>query len=346
MSADLTICTVSYESGPYIGPNLALTERLNPDMNPHHWLICENSPASSPYRFSSSERENVILVEGLQAEDYGKATGSYHHAAGLARLLPLVKTRFLLVLDPDFFIIYPHWISAVLSYMEQNGLSFFGAPWHASYITKYRYFPCVHCVFIDLSKVDITTLDFRPAFDEAMPEPTEIPFLLKPFLTLLTKNQPERQRFLIDKRQTVGSSPDTGYRIYRQYAKDQKHRHACLTPAFNPAQDSKYLRNKTNRFLERLCPETLSYAPKRKDSYTPRHFRDVGGLDAGQWGWDEFFWQEHPFGFHIRNYLKTKHSVSTVGDQARGLEQALNSWPPFSGWFSTESQLLNAAYGK
>ncbi len=344
MAQDLTICTVSYDSGPYIGLNLALTEGLNPGMTPR-WLICENSPGS-PYRFSSSGQRAVEVIEGPSAQDYGKATGSYHHAEGLARLLPLVKTRFLLVVDPDFFMVYPQWISAVISHMERNGLSFFGAPWHSSYITKYRYFPCVHCVFIDLSKVDIATLDFRPAFDETEHRPAEIPLMLKPLLPFFTKKQPERQRFLVDKRQTVGSSPDTGYRIYRQYAKDSKYRHECLTPAFNPARDSKYLRNKTNRFLERFCPESLSYAPKRKGSYTHRHFRDAGGLDAAQWGWDEFFWRERPFGFHIRNYLKTKHNVSTVADQARCLEQALGSWSGLSGWFGDGSAQLNAAYGE
>ena len=80
MAQDLTICTVSYDSGPYIELNLALTERLNPGEQPR-WLVCENSPAGSAYRFSSSRQDAVSIIEGPPAQDYGKATGSYHHVA-------------------------------------------------------------------------------------------------------------------------------------------------------------------------------------------------------------------------------------------------------------------------
>ena len=73
-----------------------------------------------------------------------------------------VTTRFLLILDPDFFIVRRDWIADCLAHMQAHELSFFGAAHHPRRPTKFRYFPSVMCTFVDLSRVDRHDLDFNP----------------------------------------------------------------------------------------------------------------------------------------------------------------------------------------
>lgn len=73
-----------------------------------------------------------------------------------------VDTPYLLVLDPDLFVTCPHWIVECLDHRERRRLRFFGVPWHARWYRKWRGFPCVHFLLIDLRQVDIGELDFTP----------------------------------------------------------------------------------------------------------------------------------------------------------------------------------------
>lgn len=90
--------------------------------------------------------------------------GSYQHAAAVNQFLRdnEITTPYLLILDPDFYIVRNQWIADVTNHMSKRGLAFFGAPWHPKWYSKYRYFPCVHCMFIDARQIDCRHLDYTP----------------------------------------------------------------------------------------------------------------------------------------------------------------------------------------
>lgn len=114
----------------------------------------------------SIDMPNVTVHRGQPPEPHkpNACRGSYQHSAALNQFLRdrSVYTPYLLVLDPDFYIVRSNWIDDVITHMASRGLAFFGAPWHPKWYSKYRYFPCVHCMFIDARQIDCHELDFTP----------------------------------------------------------------------------------------------------------------------------------------------------------------------------------------
>ena len=95
---------------------------------------------------------------------------------------------------------------------------------------------------------------------------------------------------LIFKRKSIlGSSRDTGYRVYERYF--DKVRSECAQPVFNRSVKIKppYL-----RFLLNL----------KKGYYSKKGFKDLGYKEACSRGWDEFLWKGEPFGFHLQGAQK------------------------------------------
>ena len=314
---DLTICSVSFHSRKYLELNWELTKYLNP-FTELTWVIIENTPPESDDRVEA--RSNEFLVLGGYASDPSKKRpASYHHGVALNKALGLVKTRFVLILDPDFYIVRRNWIAEVIQYMQTQEIAFFGAPWHPKWYIKYRYFPCVHCMFIDLAQVSIDTLDFRPGQEdlgsEKNPPKGEQPARKAHILVSLKRWTPPLVRRAgclgrrivqnLRHRKIIGSSQDTAYRLYRQYGQNRQVRSECLAPVYRPdVERPAYKKWGLNRLLDRLFPDRLSYVPKRPGYYTRVGFRELGYADAAGDGWEEFMWKGSPFGFHIRGYIQ------------------------------------------
>src|SRR5574343_258005 len=143
----LTICTVSYGHRALIELNIELVRKMNPD-SIVKWIIVENSSEEISNKFTEGEYDNYKVIKGIPNNFTGIAPASYHHASGLNAAIKEVKTRYVLVLDPDFYITRKNWIVDVLGYMDFRDLDFFGAPYNPKRYMKYRYFPCIHCMFI------------------------------------------------------------------------------------------------------------------------------------------------------------------------------------------------------
>lgn len=161
----LTICTVNYKTEAILGLNKRLLLQLNSSVD-ITWLVVNNT------RYDE-ERSSRPLLDTYFTElpcvarpknIYGM--DSYHHGFGLNSCLEHVHTRYMLVLDPDFFILMNDAILHVLLHMNKHGLAFFGAPWHPKYIKKYRDFPCPHCLFIDTDIAKVESLDFAPKYED------------------------------------------------------------------------------------------------------------------------------------------------------------------------------------
>jgi len=307
VSAALTICTVSFRSEPFVVRNVDLTASLNPDADVR-WVIVENGPGRLTDRLG---RDRVQIVGGpapdLDRDERSRA--SYHHAAGLQLALEHVETRFALILDPDLYVVRPGWIEDVLSHMQTRELAFFGVPWHPRWFTKYRYFPCVHCLFVDLGRVPRELLDFTPeitpktrgkvAIDHTR-QARQMDRVRRRIRRRLKRWKVVRE---LGRRRSIGGSYDTGYRIYLAALKRRNLRHEAALPVYDPRLDSIQGAGRLSprdRLIDVALPDRRRFTPRRRRSYATTGFVTVGLPDLRALGWEEFVWRERPFAFHLR----------------------------------------------
>ena len=251
---DLTICTVSFGHQELIELNLMLTRALNPEFEQKiKWLIADNAYENEKKRLKIDDKR-VHVTPGISDASAG---ASQHHAVSLNALIGEAKTQYLLVLDPDFYILTSDWCSKVLNHMRRENLSFFGTPWNPRYNNNYRYFPAVHCMFVDLHRASIQSLDFRPLLDR-LDTPTSIkgPLDYIPFLA---------------KRRRV--SWDTGTRIFEDYKLRKDLLSECTTPVFR--EDRGACGSILTKLLEPLLPDEYCYFPKNRNSYVTSGFYEM-----------------------------------------------------------------------
>ena len=153
----VTVCTVSFHNAPHLRLNWALADALNREEAQIDWVVAENTPPYSDDRLDPGD-QRFKVIEGVGPEH----SPNFQHTLALHKCFDFVTTRFLLVLDPDFYIVRPNWVRTVTEHMQRHALTFLGVPWHPRFSDKFRYFPAVHCFFVDLDRIDIKELDFRP----------------------------------------------------------------------------------------------------------------------------------------------------------------------------------------
>lgn len=314
----LTICTVSFHSKRYLELNWELTRYLNPSKQ-ITWVVIENTPPGSDDSLGL-ETDRFHVFSGYEI-DLGKwCPASYHHGIALNKALGLVNTRFLLVLDPDFYIVKQNWMTEVIQYMQANDLASFGAPWHPKWLRKHRYFPCVHCIFIDLAQIDIDTLDFTPGQDDRGEDESILANgrdfrkrssfpTLKRRITTFVHHLARLGLGVIyndlQNRKGIGSQQDTGYHLYQQFGHSDQFRSECVIPVYRPDAEGPVQSTRfVSKLLDRLLPDHLSYLPKQPGYYTQVTFRELGYADLRIYGCEEFMWQNAPFGFHLRHYRR------------------------------------------
>ena len=320
---ELTIVSVYHDS--YTRRLIELNEELVRKLNPSAkwiWLAGDNSlpetvTGDSNQRSSINDKERFFKPEHAGILDrkkfktvrsygytfnsvsHGKFWAAYSEADGLRQCFKEVRTRFLVVLDNDFYIVRPAWIDEILCYMTGNGLAIFGAPYYPADYAKFRYFPSApFCMFADLEKVSVSSLDFNPRF-HLLPN-TENEKTKKALFPL----------FSIKLRKAlVGSSPDCGYNIFERYYSDPDFNFECLNPVYNPFKESgiaSKLGITISRFFEYFLPDRLAYIPKKSGYYTNQGFGSCGYFEVRSRGWQEHMWKGRPFGFHIRGMRQRK----------------------------------------
>ncbi len=282
---ELTLCTVSYESAEWLRLNLDLVKQLNPGVR-FHWLVAENSPPGSSGRLYRCE-PGFEVFDGAEYEDRRYGSASYHHAAGLNVITRIASTRYLLILDPDFFIIRRNWIKDVIAYMRSRDVAILGAPWHPKRSSKFRYFPCAHCTFIDLHKIHRDRLDFSPDYEG---DPAWLGLREHPGSRL----NAVIARLTLARRRRVGRARDTGWRLLHYHREHPSVKVECFQPVFKPRV--------VRRMLDLFFPDHLSLTPKRRGYFSKTGFAVHGFPDVQSNGWEEFLWNREPFGFHVRCY--------------------------------------------
>ncbi len=305
---ELTICTVSYESTEWLRLNLELVRRLNPDSG-FRWLVAENSLADSTTRLGSDE-PGFEVIEGAAHETKPYGSASYHHAAGLNIITRLVSTRYLLILDPDFFILRKNWIQDIIAHMRSGNVAILGAPWHPKRASKFRYFPCAHCTFIDLHKIPKETLDFAPDYENN-------PGLMNATMRRHSRINSLTARLTFAKRRRIGSARDTGWRLFRRHSNDPSLKIECFQPVFQPRA--------RRRFVDNFFPDHLSLTPKRRGYFSETGFTTYGLPDLQSNGWEEFLWNNAPLGFHVRCHpIRNMKSDQPISNHYKAVKTLLD----------------------
>ncbi len=303
---DLTICTVAFRSQFYLDLHWELTRQLNnPQDVDWKWIVVENTPAGESECLQDHERFK-ILPRIEPSENYAMHPAGYQHAAGLNEALSHVHSRYVLIVDPDFFIIRKNWIKDTLEHMQRNHLSFLGSPYHPKWYTKIRYVPVGYCLFIDLDQVNRKDLDFVVYDSSQKLISDNLKKTVPPFLRKTLSPLASRLRWLIFNRRMIEKEHDTGWHLYRKM-KESDYKYECLVPVFRPQQNftgKAYLAPTLNNFIERFLPDERSYIPKRAGYFSLTGFKERGYPDFNALEWEEYLWQDEPFGFHLRGYPK------------------------------------------
>lgn len=300
----LTIASVyhSLESKKLLDLNYDLVKMLNPEGR-FEWLVADNTPQGFAEKIDGGK---FIVLPGLaMPTNIPKwLRGSFQHSLAVNNSIKYIKTRFALFLDIDFYIVKPNWVSEITAYMEKNALWILGAPWHPQHTIKPRYFPAIHCLFVDFSKVDKSSLDFSPEYD-FWKEDRKQPWSEK-VIKRIIKISPS-----FGERMQIGQSKDTAYKIHKRYYFNQQAKFECFKPVFNPTEEG------VSPLLESFLPDCFSKVPKRKDYFSKKGFRELGYFGVRQYGWEEFLWQGEPLGFHIRGSHKLKDDFENKIDVIR-----------------------------
>ncbi len=319
--ADLTICSVFHNdmTRQILELNEEFVRKMNPGMN---WVrFAANNSRKEIIRLKDPnilEFPPGIIPEGIP----NFTLVGYDAGSAMNGMLPHIKTRFVLFLDYDFFIIRPGWIKDVLNYMDERKLAILGVPYHPKYYGKVRYFPSQHCLFVDKNLVgkEFYEWDFMPQYsaEELKKTVTAAKYKSEHKVLEIKKKANYFRRFLrdnIQKRRYLAFSKDIPYDLYRRYFKQNKIKYECFLPAavIGDFVRNYYIKNaKWHPFLyllEKMIPEKWSYVPKKKGYFTFSKFKDAGKFDVMGEGMEEFFWKDAPFGFHMRGFKERQYKA-------------------------------------
>jgi len=187
-------------------------------------------------------------------------------------------------MDPDFYVIRRGWIDSVLSSMRDGELGFLGSVWNPRWYYQYRDFPSVHFMLIDLQRIAIEDIDFKPEISDDR------------WWQLINRHATPIPKAL---RETLKAQRcrDTGWRIYRRYRRDPAVRTDRLLPHYVPPEDRRY---RWERKLGAVMPASWRKYPINRSSYTEESFLRESLPMAYELSWEEFFWRGAPFAVHLR----------------------------------------------
>ena len=278
----LTICSVAFRARACLDLNHGLMHRLNPGAALPEWLLFDNNTESVETIDRDDPRFTVVPASG------GGFVLGYDHAIGISGLLSRVKTRFLLIQDPDCFILRPDWIRDVTQHMERHELGFFGTPINPRRHNSYRYFPYMVCMFVDLARVPIRDLCFVP---DVWRTGASLSYRMRRSLTRIPKAGSFFRGLLTEQYKT------NGWRIKAEYGGGDRVKFECVQPVWDV--NDTIPPGSLKRWIHGLTPDVMSPVPKKRGYCSPRGFTSMGAPDVAALGWEEFVWQGRPFAFHV-----------------------------------------------
>lgn len=325
-NSEITIFSVyhSEKTKRFTELNYETAGKLNPGVN-FHWVVGDNSPVSLGVKIDKNKFE---VIEGFPELPPGVpdwCRPSFFHTLALNKIAAQArpKSRFVLIIDADFLIIYPDWIESVIGHMKENNLAFLGAPYHPRDYTKTRYFPSVVCLFIDTEKIDLRSVDFRPQYPDVLSS-LDGKAYPETWTEKVFKKIRKLSGLYLGRRFKVRTSRDSGYGLYKKYYKSD-FASECLTPVFKSkgfAGGPKVEIEAKDTFIEKFLPDRLSFIPKKPGYFSETGFRERGYFDIVGLGLEEYLWNDRPFGFHFRGTYVTKR---TPEEEANIAEEAVRN---------------------
>ena len=266
------------------------------------WLLVDNSPDQA-LRAVAKEC-GFLWIEGVALPEAHAgaplhAIGSFHHALGLSRGVDAASARYLLILDPDFFLLGQDAVSTLLARMKDDKLVALGVPWTPDLHYKWRNAPCMHCLLIDLEQIPKEALRFEPSnglsVNKIVNHYARFARLFHRWRPLLS---PVHQ--LTTGRIGIGHSCDTGWQLARWLLQHHPGRVGLLPAAVVDRRRFRHpwhLRYEWGWNLERYLPQRWSYLPPAN------HYRLSEGADVSdlvQFGLDAFCLEDNIFAVHVR----------------------------------------------
>lgn len=278
----LTICSVAFRAKFCLDLNDQLMRRLNPGAALPEWLLFDNNTEVDEAIERNDSRFTVVPAPG------GEFVLGYDHAIGISGLLQRVKTRFLLIQDPDCFIVRPDWIRDVTQHMDRHELGFFGTPINPRRHNSYRYFPYMVCMFVDLARVPLRDLCFVP---DVWQTGVSLGYRMRRSLTRIPKVGFFLRGLLTERYKT------NGWRIKAQYGRGDLVKFECAQPVWDV--NDTVPPGSFKRWVHDLTPDAISPVPKQLGYCSPRGFASMGAPGVAALEWEEFVWQDRPFAFHV-----------------------------------------------
>ena len=336
---ELTICSAYHtlERKYLLDLQWDLIHTLNTNKN-WVWVVADNTPPGY-LAVDKLDSKKFKVIDGVSPRTIiprnapKNYQGAYHYGDAVNKAIAHASTRFLLVMDNDFFLVRHEWINDVLEHMQNNDLAFFGVPWNARRTGPYRYFPAIHCFFVDLKKVPLETLDFNPFFDD---DPLRTPFFRK-LEERFSFTFPYRARKMLkifsvaDRKTHIGSYRDVAYDVFRRYGNRKGIYYESASTVYNPYTEISVpcMRSNLNRLVESFLPDSLCYIPKQHDYCSSVGFRELGYVDVRGTNprREEFVWKGKPFGFHLRGgkTVDNPGNVASLEDTLHFVSSALDN---------------------
>jgi hypothetical protein len=320
----LTILTVGIEKHyGYIRRQLQMIDALNPGAA-FRFLVVDNAAIDTPKLEIDDPRCDVIA--GIDPEPLPlPGRGSYHHAAALNLAIRKVETRYALVIDPDLFVVYRGWIAECLEHVRRRDLTFFGVPWHPRWYRKWRDFPCVHFLLIDLARAPAQSIDFTPAIVEDR-EKDERPLALwlKKHVSLWYA------RALIETRR------DTGWKLRQRFGKARSELILPVVDIEGQLTRPKHLQTARGRWLEGLVPRRWRFLPAEGTWLRPEDAPGFATEAFEDLGPELFVWRGAPFAFHMRRNVRDRvfgrHDQSLEEPDLAAVLAETQKSGPWLGW--------------
>ena len=208
------------------------------------------------------------------------------------------KAKYLLIIDPDFFVIKENWLKEQIDFMEQNNIDIISAPYHpVKDWIKPKNIPTVYFLLINSYKISKDQINFFPPLEKEISNKKKIfqnkisfDFFIKFFIYFIGSIFGDKNRYLI------GSLGDTGYNL-GNLKKDSN----CefLSPAINKIRDLGY-----NKLLLDFFVNDKYKIIHKRNNFSFKTFKNFKLYDFRKIGCQEYFWKKNPFAFHLRGSIK------------------------------------------
>lgn len=261
--------------------NLDLIHSLNRDeIQNIDFLLVDNSKCMPKdcMEFISSFGSNIKIIEGYDFDPNQPAPGSSHHGKALNLAVSnSEKYEYLIVTEPDFYVLQSNWIRNFIQIMDDKNYPIFGAAAHPKNNQKIKDFPGPRFFISNLHLFPIHKLDWTWGSDKIAETNSARSLSI---INKVADYFPNGLRKIIHRRFNQQISVDTGIKIYEAFFKDYFFNYKkiellkCLVKTKEIS--SGHISYSINKFLDIMLPK--KYNLFHKTSY--KIFNEINFSDS------------------------------------------------------------------